>query len=307
MKLRIKMYKTLYFFLFLIAFLLFGHLYYFFTGDFQEAHILKRSDIEKSLFLKDQSEQETEKILQQNFYYLDAGHQTYAFLSEDKKYVLKLFKKDYLTRSPLVNILPPVYPFRTLFLHRGISKETRINKLIRGYSLAITLDMENSGLLFLNLSPENPSFQKVQLFNGLGRKLDIDINPLIFALQKKAVPTKKVLSDLLSKGDIENAKLLINKLIDLYISQYQKGIFDHDHNFLDNTGFVDDTPIRVDVGKIELKPDIKEKSVYMKDLRKLIDKRLLPWIQKNYPQYYEDIKDTFLEAHHLHYLSFSFH
>jgi hypothetical protein len=78
----------------------------------------------------------------------------------------------------------------------------------------------------------------------------------------------------------------------MYLAEYQRGIVDRDHNVVHNTGFVGMRPIRLDVGRLTLDDEIKNPVVYQKDLDNVIHKRILPWVKKNYPQYYVSIKES---------------
>lgn len=287
---------------FVVLFLGLGHLYYMMTGDFRLSDVLTESPYDLTVRLPELTVEERlriVKVIDQDFYFLGHGHQTYAFVSEDQKYVLKLFKADYLQRSWMINIFPPIPPFRQFFLHRGESREYRMRRLLNGYAIAYALDRENSGLLYFQPNIGNSWDKNVQLIDKLGLRVTLDLDAVVFAIQEKAVTTRNVLHKLLSVGDVAGARRRIRQLLEMYLSEYQRGIFDHDHNLIDNTGFVGDRAIRQDVGKIVLDEEIQVRETMFQDLQKIIHKRLGPWIQSHYPRYYPELSrelERFLET-----------
>lgn len=280
--------KTGWIALVLITLLLSGHLYYFITGDFRTSYLLESQETGEFVeqFNKpDKDHQILKKILGQQYFYLRHGNQIYAFVSDDDKYVLKLFKKDFFLRTRWVHVLPPISSFRALYLYSGEGKEKRKKKLLNGYTTGFVYDRENCGLLYFHPYSELYSGLETILVTGLGNKLPIDLNQYVFAIQVKANTTKKELSKLLSQGKVSEANLRIQQLYDLYFSGYNNDIFDHDHNLIDNTGFYGGRAIRQDVGKVVRDPHLITYTSVKKDLKKITDDRLGPWLQKNYPQY----------------------
>lgn len=286
----------------LITVLLSGHLYYFITGDFRTSYLLQSQTTGELVgqFNKAESgDVNLKEVLAQEYFYLGHGNQIYAFVSNDDKYVLKLFKKDFFRRTGWVHVLPPIPPFRALYLYSGEGNESRKKKLLNGYATGFVYDRENCGLLYFHPYSEiDPGIETI-LVTGLGNKLPIDLNKYVFAIQVKAVTTKKKLSQVLSQGNVAEAKLRIQQLYDLYFDTYSKDLFDHDHNIVDNTGFYGNRAIRQDVGKVVRDPGLITYSSLKKDLKKITDDRLGPWLQHNYPQYapelMQEMKDRVAE------------
>lgn len=247
--------KLLLFVLVVIAlFLALGNYYYYLTGDFRSENILTES-------FEDYSEDPSLKpILYQPYHFLDHGNQTYAFISADNKYVLKLFKKDTIDRSWISKIFPPIYPTKSWVIRKGEERINKARRIFNGYRLAYTLDKENTGLIYIHLTPTQNQFRLITVTDRFGLKHTIDLDRAIFAIQEKAIPTKTVLKENPSKTD---------QILELYRSEYQKGLIDQDHNVLDNTGFVGDKAIRLDVGKLTYDESIKNPENYEKDLEKV--------------------------------------
>jgi len=265
--------------------LLFGHIYYLQTGDFRLDYLLVARSSQSETGL---SGGDVGKILRKNYYYLDHGNQTFAFLSEDRLHVLKLFKKEYLCRGKWSSILPPISFFRCFFLHRGKSKEKRRKKLLDGYKTGYLHDKKNSGLIYYHPVKEDIAELRTTLVTALGNKISIDLNGFVFAIQVKVTTTKEELFRLFSKKDITTVKQRFQQLLDLYFDEYRKGIIDNDHNFLANTGFCGEQAIRQDVGKV-VKIEHLSQEFVESDLRKLRDERIFPWLKKYFPEYLETL------------------
>lgn len=265
-----------------------GHLYYALTGDFHAGDLLARltvtdDNVQDRLSQEDQGQ--IERLLRQPFRYLGHGHQTYAFVSQDGKYVLKLFKKDYLARTWMVHVVPPIGPFRSLFWHQGASKEARTAKLLKGYRDAFLHARENSGLLYFRAGVGSVGPQDIVLVDGLGFQQVLPLQDYVFAVQVKAVIARKELSRLLSTGDVEAAKERVRQLFDLYRSDYRNGVYDNDHNLLDNAGFIKDRAVRLDVGKVVWDPENIDDAFIRQDLEKIVYERMHPWFKRRFPKY----------------------
>lgn len=273
----------------LITILLLGHGYYLLTGDFRLGNILTETSSQVSLTPLAQNKlRDVRTILDQPYTYLGHGNQSYAFSSQDGTYVLKLFMNEYLERTWVKHLLPPIPPFRQFMLHRGEDRTYRLNRLLNGYALSYAYDRENSGLVYFHLNQEEP-VGDVTLIDGLGIKRTIPLNSYVFAVQKKVIITKQEFHNLLSKGDVEGVKKRITQLLALYHEQYKKGLFDHDHNLIDNTGFIGDQVVRQDVGKVVMNHRMTDPEAMQKDLDKIINTRLIPWFSEHYPQYSEEL------------------
>ena len=115
----------------------------------------------------------TQEILKQPFHYLARGGQTFVFVSEDQKYVLKFFKN-----SP--NAFVPLKKYHT-------KKIGKLMRDIEGYLLAFERLPEESGLIFLKLDTETPFDQTVTIVDKLGIQHELSLQKTLFVVQKKGV------------------------------------------------------------------------------------------------------------------------
>lgn len=218
-------------------------------------------------------------LFSQPFKYLDRGRQSFVFESEDGKYALKFFDARRLKGTKSFFLTP-----------RDPERLARKKKhLLEGYKVAFLYDQKYSGLLYVHLGPSHSLNLKATVYDRFGIKHTIDLDHVPFVIQKKATTTRDVLTQLLEKGDLDEAKHKLRQIIDMYVDEYRLGIHDLDHNFMYNTGFVDGSPIRVDVGRLRKDETMKYPSVFSYDLEKIAIHRVGDWTQRHFPQYREEL------------------
>ena len=276
------------------ALILFGaaRLYYRLTDDFRLGNITHEFPPRSEWAVADPTKQQQtiiDSILKQKFYYIGKGAQSYAFGSEDGQYVLKFFKFKHLRPSPLLDWLPPLPAINAYREKQSARKERKFEGVFSGYHLAYERHKDESGLIFIHLNPSQNLFPTVTLVDKIGRKHHIDLDHVVFILQYKAETMRTVLHTLLEQGQLDLAKERISQIFALYLSEYQKGIYDHDHGIMHNAGFVGDRPIHLDVGKLKQDDNMRLKDHYAEDIQ-LVAARMSRWLQENEPKYYPELK-----------------
>ena len=265
--------------------------YFRLTDDFRLANIScvlphhREWDIPK---LEPESEAAIDKILQQPFTYIGKGSQSYAFASADGEYVLKFFKFKHLRPHWLLETLSPLPYFNHYQRKQLKRKQRKLNSLFAGYRLAWESLREESGLLFIHLNKTKGLYPKAKLFDKIGLERTVDLDTVVFILQKKARTTRTVIDELLTKGDVATAKERIRQICALYASEYARGIYDMDHGVMHNTGFVGEQPIHLDIGKLTQEPLTQDPEFRRKDF-KLVLARIDAWLEANYPQYRDQL------------------
>jgi len=196
----------------------------------------------------------TEEILKQPFHYLARGGQSFVFVSEDQKYVIKFFKN-----SP--NAFVPLKKYHT----------KKINKLIRdieGYLLAFERIPEESGLIFLKLDTEKAFDQTVTLVDKLGIQHQLPLQKTLFAIQKKGEPLYSYLKH------VGNVQAVFDSLRALMEIRRSHAIDDTDSHLAQNLGFIDGKPCFLDPGKFVNAPI--QKAEY--------PEKFVTWVKINYPE-----------------------
>lgn len=276
----------------LLALICYGGIrsYYFLTDDFRIGNIVLDREYSSEWEASTHMSPATREILSQDFAYLNKGAQSYAFQSEDGRYILKLFKFKHVKPSWLVKMLPDIElikPFKERYFTR---KNEKLQRMFRGYLLAFQKHREESGILYLHLNRTTHLDQRVTLYDKLGISHAIDLDTMAFVLQRRAIRTDEILQRLLSKGEVTAAKCYIKQILALYRSEYQKGIHDTDVGALRNTGIVGETPIRFDVGELTVNKGLTQKGAQIKDLQRIaID--LQEWLLTHYPDSYSELSN----------------
>lgn len=268
-----------------------ARIYYNVTDDFRLGNITFPLPYEKSWEIaapSSEGEKQLEVILAQPFSYLGKGAQSYVFASEDGKYVLKFFKFKHLRPSLFIDALPPIGFLKTYKEKQTARKERKLFGVFKSYKLAYEVDKNESGLIFIQLNTEDNPERFVTIIDKIGMKRTIDLQKYPFILQCKGETLRTVLSQLLQKQDIDTAEIRLGQILDLYAGEYKKGIYDHDHGIMQNTGFVGEQPIHLDVGKLLSEEKMRDKQ-YAKEDAEIVVRNINLWIGKNYPQYSERI------------------
>lgn len=247
--------------------------------------------------LSSQEIADLKQILSQKFFYIDKGAQSYAFASEDQQYVLKFFKFKHLKQHWLVELMPPISPFNHYKEHNRIRKDRKLKGLFEGYENAYHFNKDGSQLVYLHLAPTDFLEQQVTVLDKMQRAHEINLDRTVFLIQKKGEPLRDRLNALLSQGQIDEAKVNLTKIFDMYIKEYSTGIYDRDHGVLQNTGFIDSQPFHLDVGKISKDENMKLVDNYKGDLE-LVMWKIDFWIKNNYPQYASTFNSFFADEYY---------
>lgn len=220
-----------------------------------------------------------QSILAQPYRYLDRGRQSFVFASQDGRYVIKFFD----LRRYRSGIFTP------FSLSRQARMKRKKDRLFRGYKLAYEQDGDHAFILYQQLIPNPLLKQSIVLYDWFGFKHTIDLGQVAFIIQSRAVPTRVEITKLLSQGDIIEAKKRLRQVLDMYVIEYGRAIYDRDHNFMYNTGFVDGKSMRLDVGRLRADERYKDPRVALEDLEKIAIDRTEGWLLRHFPQYRDEI------------------
>jgi len=228
-------------------------------------------------------------ILSQPFHYLGQGKQMVAYESEDGKVVLKLFnpmsplKKGWYTRWTLWKR----YSSLKWFSREWLSQKERLFKLFKRHKIAFEHLQDETGLLYVHLSPSEKITHYLHLTDQHGKKHILPLENTPFVLQEKAVPVPTYLTQLLNNHEIEKAALAIGRLEALFEKRTELGITDRIQTMHNNYGFVGDKPIQIDVGRIHMNEElIPDKEAE----KRRLNESLHSWVSAHFPQLFEEHK-----------------
>lgn len=175
--------------------------------------------------------------LNQKYTYLGEGSQMYAFLSEDKETVLKIFKAHHKRPVSLSRFLKNLGK-----KDQNQSQQKwriKFQDTCRRYRMAMADLQEETGLIFLHFC-ESPLALPVTLHYKSNSEIDLSKHP--FVLQKKAIPTKQYL---------KKHPEAISIMKDFFTHRMEKGYSDPRQSLSSNYGFLDGKLIQIDPGKLE--------------------------------------------------------
>jgi hypothetical protein len=260
----------------LLTILFFGcfFLYHFLISQFRFGNIHFDKVYAADAYDHEQREK-MQRILSQTFTYIDRGRQSYVFISHDKQYVLKFFDASKLKPS---------------FFQTSSRKRLRqkYQRLFEGYKVAFLLDQQNTGVMYAKLGTDPLLDGSVHCIDRFGIHHLIALQKVPFIIQKAALPTRVLVSQLLDQNEVEKVKGYFRKIVDMYVDEYKKGIYDRDQNFMHNTGFIEERPLRMDAGRLVFSEHFKYVNV-CKGLEKVVVRRAEKWLQRHYPKYSQEI------------------
>lgn len=162
-------------------------------------------------------------IVQQKFIYLDQGAQSYAFISADGKYVLKIFHYKHYNKP---------------------SKKEKLLAGIQGYATGYEKIPKESGIIYQQLTPGVGPDVVVEVTDRLGWHHQIPLKDVRYVLQKHVALASERLKDPAFK----------QKLFDFVEKERLIGVYDQDPGLSHNVGYIGDDLYHIDLGKLVYDP-----------------------------------------------------
>jgi hypothetical protein len=179
------------------------------------------------------SQQTLTQVFKQPFMYLASGVQTFAFVSQDGKYVIKFFRSPFLDN-----------------MEKSLKRKDKLVAALNAYHMAYEEIPKDTGLLFVHLNRKTNLQKTVMVSDRSGKKHLIDLDEVPFIVQEKAELIFDYLKQLVIKGDARGLKKSVTAVLDLVERRIQKGFTDDDRAVTHNYGFVGDRPIHFDIGRL---------------------------------------------------------
>ncbi len=176
------------------------------------------------------------------FYLIGKGAQFFAFESEDKNSVLKLFKAHHY----LPTISKRLHAFFSPSHQRRERWNNKFLETCACYELAFEKLKNETGLIALHFNKTEDQDLTVTLVDGI-KEFTVDLNELPFVLQKKAILLPDYLKQLSSKEEQIRA---IEAIKQLFAERTKKKITDARQSLRINYGFIDGKVVQIDPGKI---------------------------------------------------------
>jgi hypothetical protein len=221
----------------------------------------------------------TPVCLNQKFYYLGRGLQSFVFESEDRTVVLKLFNNRLQRQIFWLALLPPS-AWRESQL---ASRRRKLDAALASYRIAFEDLREETALLYLHPGSTAALHRPVILVDKLGIEHALDLNSCGFLLQKKAQLVFPFLESLRGAHDAEGAQRALSALLSLLRAKFARGIADNDPLIRTNFGFVEGRPVQIDVGPFSKDSSVRNPLFYKKEYAR-ITASLRAWAAQHYPE-----------------------
>lgn len=239
-----------------------------------------------------------DKILDQKFYYLDKGGQSFAFVSADGNYVLKFCKFPSALR-PLSWLSHTFSKWKPSRIQEAKKSRKKLHNAFHSFKLAYEELKEETGLIYLHLNASHDFKKNVTIVDKLGSHYQVSLDKVSFLLQKKARLIYSVLDDYKAKNNHASAKAAIGQLIHLVASCGKKGIVDYDAILRKNYGFLNDRAIHIDLGEFARNNDVKHPERLKAHVLEMTGS-LRTRLEKFYPEflpYYDQEIETYFPLH----------
>ncbi len=230
--------------------------------------------------LKKEQSQWLDQILEQPFFYLAKGAHCYAFISQDKNYVIKLHRyPSHMRPLPWLT-----HPFAYRFSKRRKQiKEYNLTQyayMMDNYKTSFEELKEETATLLVHINRTDYLNKKVHLVDKTGNHYSVSLDKITFILQRKAELIYPTLERLLKQGLEQNAKEVICQILQLIAHTAQKGFINNDPILYRNYGLLPDRAIYIDLGDL-----VKEKQINAAATQlSKITGSLRAWLELHYPQ-----------------------
>jgi len=215
--------------------------------------------------LSQEQKQFVSELLRQKFSFLGRGKQSFVFASEDGQYVLKVFNNRYQRKIGLLSLLTPFPWIGTWAKSQTNYCQKKLAGTFESYEIALEEMPEQTGLVFLHLSPTEELSSPLLLVDKLQITHSLDPNQVGFLIQKRARLIYPTLKECLQQGDKAAAERLLSSLIDLFLWKWEHGILDNDPLIRTNYGLAEGKVIQIDVGPLSkgtLSPEEQKKELF---------------------------------------------
>jgi hypothetical protein len=263
-----------------------GRLYYRLTGGFTEGNITYALPHDPLWDVTPPSPQQLaqlQEILAQPFDYLGKGCQSYVFSSRDDQYVIKFFKYQRFRPQAWLELLSFIPSVESHLRHKRAAKKVKLDAAFASWKLAYEELQPETGIVYVQLNKNALFPSNLEVYDKLGMRHSLPLSQLEFMVQKKASMLCHVLKEYRNADQLAEAKRVIDRLLAMLLSEYQRGYADNDHALMQNTGVYHGQPLHIDVGQFVKNSSVEEPAVYRQELFNKMWK-FRRWLRSHYPE-----------------------
>lgn len=253
-----------------------------FSPDKVTSHLAYKETWVTESMTEKQRELLVQTVFPQTYYYLAAGNQCYAFISEDGQYVIKFFKMQHLFPKGWLH----KFPF-SLLQHLGFEEDANnpvfSERIFSSYKDAYETLREETGLVYIHLNKTREFTSDISLIDKEGRKYTIDLDAVEFIVQKKATRIYEHLDKLRIANQKEELKEAIRSFLQLIAIRCEKGFVDQDLSIRNNFGYIGNTAIQFDCATLTRDSSMKFPSNFRQAVLEAAE-RLDDWARVKFPE-----------------------
>lgn len=262
-----------------------GRLYFEVTGGFWISHI--HSDLKPNAAFDVRASTAEEnaiwnQVSKTPWRYLGKGCQSYVFESEDKQYVLKFFKHQRFRNRSWVSLFKGLPLLSSKIEKKQTARAAKLAYFMRSWKIAFDDLPVESQVVRVHLNKTKDLGVNFILIDKVGFTHSVPADDVEFLIQRRAEPLADWIERQEQAGHPEKVRELLNELVAMLVSEYERGLLDRDPALLQNTGVYQDHPVHMDVGQFEKNDAYKNPDLWAVELfNRTYDFRL--WLQERYP------------------------
>ncbi len=236
---------------------------YYLKGGFSESNIQSFHQEDSHYAVRAPTREEdalAQEILKQSFSYLGKGCQSYVFVSEDGRHVLKFFKYHRVQPPYWLSYLTFIPYIESIWKAKVEDKEKKLGLILTGCKVSFEDLQDTTGVVYFHKNKTPAPQRCVTIFDKLGCEHRIPLENIDFLLQKRVYSMPAVLDEALKEGDTERVRAILSSMLGLIASECSRGMIDKDRAILQNMGVINGKEaIRMDVGQMTYRPNAAKK------------------------------------------------
>ena len=224
---------------------------------------------------------EADRAICQNFTYLGRGRQAFAFVSQDRQYVLKFPRGD-IYKLPFWLRVLPLKSWRKRQIARKALRELGV---LQSAYLAMEELQDATALIAMNFSfRKGPEQKWVKLTDKAGRSHHIALSNTYFILQRRKELFRDIIQEAARKEGIGGVEKVLDGVFKVIVERTQKGILNRDGSFLRNYGFDEKRAYQTDVGSFFKVNQPIGKELFFRSME-LSVKPIRRWMSLKHPEW----------------------
>src|SRR5579862_699706 len=233
--------------------------------------------------LTSEQDRELNTILSQEFTYFAKGTHCYAFMSQDRKYIIKFHRyPSHMRIFPWLN-----HPFAYIFDKKRMrTKEYNLKRydyFMSNYKSSFENLREETGVFLLHINRTDHLKKMVTLVDKTANRYRVSLDDVTFILQKRADLIYPTLEQFLARKEKHKAEEAISHILNLIVQSCQKGYVNKDPVLKRNYGLLEHCAMYIDIGDLMQSNEIKRPENYIPHVKE-VTADLRAWIAQNHPE-----------------------